>query len=95
MFLKIEVLVDYVVEVIFCLGLQVWEAIGAKNVFRSAECHDVLRQHSAEVRGVTLANLSGDHVFNAIFTERKYSSMRLWMAFVALNVHTDTKTHAP
>ena len=53
------------------IGLQLWDAIGGKNVFRSSDCYDLLREHSAEVRGVTMPNLSGDHVFNAIFIERK------------------------
>ena len=55
-----------------CL-LQLWEAIGGKNVFRSKGCHDTLREHSVEVRGATLANLVGDRIFKGIFAERKIS----------------------
>ena len=51
--------------------MQVWEAIGGKEYFRSNDCHGMLKEHSEEVRGATLANFVGDRVFNGIFAERK------------------------
>jgi len=51
----------------------VWEAIGGKEYFRSNDCHDMLKEHSEEGRGATLANFVGDRVFNGIFSERKPS----------------------
>ncbi len=48
-----------------------WEAIGGKEYFRSNDCHDMLIEHSEEVRGATLPNFVGDRVFNGIFAERK------------------------
>ncbi len=52
-------------------SMQMWEAIGGTNVFRSGECHNMLKEHSEEVRGATLPNFVGDRVFNGIFAERK------------------------
>ena len=37
------------------------------------DCHDMLTEHSEEVRGATLPNFVGDRVFNGIFAERKLS----------------------
>ena len=53
--------------------MQVWEAIGGKEYFMSIACHDMLKEHSEEVRGATLPNFVGDRVFNGIFAERKPS----------------------
>lgn len=55
-----------------CLALQLCEAIGGRDVFRSNACHDMLTEHSKEVRGATLPNFVGDRVFNGIFAERKW-----------------------
>ena len=55
------------------LLLQLWEAIGGRDFFGSNDCHDMLKEHSEEVRGATLANFVGDRVFNGIFAERKPS----------------------
>ena len=51
----------------FCM--QVWEAVGGKEVFKTNACHEMLRDYSSEVRGATLANFVGDRVFNSIFAE--------------------------
>ena len=51
--------------------MQVWEAIGGKEVFRTTDCHDMLREYSDEARGVSLPNMMGDRVFNSIFAHRK------------------------
>ncbi|DBA97858.1 TPA: hypothetical protein ACH3X3_012722 [Trebouxia sp. C0006] len=55
---------------------EVWEAIGGKEYFRSIACHDMLKEHSEEVRGATLPNFVGDRVFNGIFAEQVYSSLK-------------------
>ena len=49
--------------------MQLWDAVGGKEVFKTQACHDMLKEHSSEVRGVTLPNFVGDRVFNGIFAE--------------------------
>ena len=49
-------------------------AVGGKDMFQSNSCHEMLKEHSAEVRGATLANFVGDRVFNGIFAEGDYTA---------------------
>ena len=49
--------------------MQLWEAVGGKDVFKTKACHGMLTEHSSEVRGASLANFVGDRVFNGIFAE--------------------------
>lgn len=51
----------------FCM--QLWEAVGGKDVFKTKACHAMLTEHSSEVRGAILANFVGDRVFDGIFAE--------------------------
>lgn len=48
---------------------QLWHAVGGREFFKTQACHDMLKEHSVEVRGVTLPNFVGDRVFNGIFAE--------------------------
>lgn len=54
-----------------CCPAQLWEAVGGKDVFKKKACHEMLKEHSSEVRGATLPNFVGDRVFNGIFAEGK------------------------
>ena len=49
--------------------MQLWDAVGGKDVFKTKACHGMLKEHSSEVRGATLPNFVGDRVFNGIFAE--------------------------
>lgn len=49
--------------------MQVWEAVGGRDVFKTNACHEMLTDYSSEVKGATLANFVGDRVFNSIFAE--------------------------
>ena len=57
-----------------CYCVQLWEAVGGRDVFKTKACHDMLKQHTSEVRGATLPNFVGDRVFNGIFAEGKVLS---------------------
>lgn len=58
--------------------LQLWEAVGGKGVFKTKGCHDILVAHSQEVKGVTVPNIMGNGVFNAIFAEGKL--LQIWLS---------------
>ncbi|DBA70035.1 TPA: hypothetical protein ACH3X2_012332, partial [Trebouxia sp. C0005] len=70
---------------------ELWEAIGGRDFFGSNDCHDMLKEHSEEVRGATLANFVGDRVFNGIFAEpdpaEVYSNLKPSAKDLVQNLH--------
>ncbi|KAL3151207.1 hypothetical protein ABBQ38_013050 [Trebouxia sp. C0009 RCD-2024] len=66
---------------------QLWHAVGGREFFKTQACHDMLKEHSVEVRGVTLPNFVGDRVFNGIFAEAIYSNLKPSAKDLVHNVH--------
>lgn len=46
--------------------MQLREAVGGKEVFKTEACQEMLTEHSSEARGDTLPSFVGDQVFNGI-----------------------------